>query len=269
MLKIKTHSIYDHFPDNKPSAGDKYVNCYSNEVIGREKIEKPAFALMLEPRSISKAYEYVESHSEEFDYIFTHDSELLKLPNARFLLWGAVWGWADIPKTKGISLISSDKELCDLHKLRKALAIEFEHSSLIDVYGTLRNKSATVDTYTAHAEYRFAVAIENYIDDFWFTEKILNCFSHKTVPIYLGARKIGDYFDTKGIIQAKDGTEVRRFIKALGCDERRMRDVYNHMKPAIERNYEKVAEWDVAWRDRFLSQYGDLLKELLNGNTKA
>jgi hypothetical protein len=45
----------------------------------------------------------------------------------------------------------------------------------------------------------FGVAIENVSHRGWFTEKILDCFLLKTIPIYWGCSNIEDYFNPKGI----------------------------------------------------------------------
>jgi hypothetical protein len=51
-------------------------------------------------------------------------------------------------------------------------------------------------------DYRYSIAVENYIDDLYFTEKLLNCFATGTIPIYIGAKNIGSKFNLDGIIQS-------------------------------------------------------------------
>ena len=46
----------------------------------------------------------------------------------------------------------------------------------------------------------FSIAIENSRNGCYFTEKILDCFTTRTVPIYWGCPDIGDYFDMNVII---------------------------------------------------------------------
>jgi hypothetical protein len=47
---------------------------------------------------------------------------------------------------------------------------------------------------------QFSIAIENYIDEDWFSEKLLGCFVSLSVPIYIGCPNILDYFDARGMI---------------------------------------------------------------------
>lgn len=46
----------------------------------------------------------------------------------------------------------------------------------------------------------FHIAIENTSHDNYFTEKIMDCFLFRTVPIYYGCPNINDFFDSRGII---------------------------------------------------------------------
>lgn len=261
-IRFKVHSYYDDFPDNHPVEGLPYIECYVGDFCAFDKVKPGSIAVMLEPRSIEhKGYEYVEKHSEEFKYIFTHDSKLLKLPNAYYWVWGSVWCTADVPKTKGISMISSHKACCELHIARTDLARYFESKGKVDCYGTYNDpegKKGFVDTYKAHAEYRFAIAMENYIDDGWFTEKILNCFSTKTIPIYYGARDIGKYFNPDGIIQVDDWHKIPEIVENLNVDEE-----YTKRIDAVNDNFERVKMFEGRWCDRFFESYEDILREIL------
>ena len=102
------------------------------------------------------------------------------------------------------------------------------------------------------------IVIENYIDDLWFTEKILNCFSTKTVPIYYGARNIGQLFNADGIIQVDDWRKIPEIVANLDIDAE-----YEKRREAIEDNFERVKAYDIRWFDRFFNTYGDLLEEMI------
>lgn len=265
MVRLKMHSFNDYWPDRNYIEGEPYIDCYNDCFCLYDPIEPYSIALMLEPRSIDpQGYEFVDKHPGKFAYIFTHDAELLKNENARFYNWAWVWGTADVPKTKGISFISSDKELCELHTRRLRLAKEYDGSGKVDCFGTFKGVKNWTNTYDSHAEYRFAIVIENGISDYWFTEKIVNCFSNKTVPIYLGANKIDEFFNPAGIIQVRDEIEIRSVVDRLNESEERMRRVYNRMRPAIDDNFERAKDYTVHWRDRFWIQFEGILNDLCN-----
>ena len=262
-MKITLKSQYDHFTTNQKPKYIEWTNepaeitCYANEFV--KTINTPtekSIALLIEPRSLyPDIYEWMEENNSRFKYVFTHDSRLLQKDNAKLILFGGVWESRPAEKTKNISMISSQKTLCPLHRTRLRLA--YELATRIDCYGYNGHR---IDTISAHAPYRYAVVIENYIDNDWFTEKICNCFANKTIPIYVGARNIGKYFNADGIIQIvpEDLTSiivsVQDVVKSLKPEEE-----YNKHLEAIEDNYRRVQDY-YCFEDWFYKKYKDLLE---------
>ena len=263
MIKIKMHAMYDHFPELKPINDlEPHINCYSDTYVGKCTGPGPNIAMLLEPRSmIGPAYDWVEDHESYFRYIFTHDSRLLRLPQAKMLNWADVWLTTDSVKDKGISLCTSPKDWCPLHHARLELYNYFkEHGGVDCFYGDWNNSdipNIKPEDYLEH--YKFSIIIENDIDDYWYTEKILNCFATKTVPIYVGARKIGNIFNEDGIISLPV-EDIPRIIDHLNVDE-----AYRYRKKAIEDNFKRVEPFKTPWKERFFRDYGDLLEGMMNG----
>ena len=263
MTKIKMHALYDHFPDRNPEEGEKYIDCYADSHIFDCRGPGKNIAMLLEPRSmINDAYEFCYDHNEYFSYIFTHDSQILKLPQARMLNWGDVWCTTDSEKTKNISIVSSWKDWCPLHKARLDLAKHFDYpGSRVDCYGSFRgDKEHWDDVRDAHEHYKFAIVVENDIDEFWYTEKLLNCFSNKVVPIYVGASRISEIFNADGIIQVADWHNIPWIIDSLDVDAE-----YEKRKEAIEDNYLRVEPYKTPWKERFFNQYEKIMEELQDG----
>ena len=266
MIKIKMHAMYDHFPDLNPTNRlEPHIDCYSDMYVFECTKPGANIAMLLEPRSmIEKSYEFVYDHPEYFRYIFTHDSQLLRLPNARMLNWADVWLTTDSEKNMGISLVTSPKDWCPLHHARLELYEYFKRQGPVDVfYGDWNNpdiQNIKPQDYLEH--YKFSIVIENDIDDFWFTEKILNCFSTKTVPIYVGARRIQELFNPKGIIQipADHWEDVIKIVEEMNIDE-----AYRYRLKAIEDNFKRVEPWKTPWKERFFRDYGDLLEDMIHG----
>lgn len=263
MIKIKMHSMYDHFPDHNPVEGENYIECFNDMYVKECKGPGKNIALLLEPRSmIGEAYNYVNEHYDYFKWIFTHDSQLLSYSNAILFTWGDVWLQTDQIKNKGISLVTSSKNWCPLHKARLELADYYKNRPEVDVYyGDWNNPNVpTVDASEYLSPYKFSIIIENDIDDFWYTEKILNCFSTKTVPIYLGARKIDELFDGKGIIQVKDWHEIPDVVNYIKDN---LDWNYNLFKKHVENNYELVKPYKVKWKERFFRDHEEKLERML------
>lgn len=242
-MRVNLYSYYNHFANHKPVDGEKFINCYNDDFV---RNQSGGIALLIEPRSIIPGvYEYMDQHYGDFDFVFTHDDELLKKPNARRILWGNVASYGpqgeaygDMPKTKNISFVSSGKEMCALHVARKNLAKEL--SPVIDCMGTY-NGGQMVNSEQIYGPYRFSIAFENWISDYWFTEKICNCFAFNTVPIYFGARKIGEFFDERGIIRAESVDDIRRIVDHL---QENGEKEYEARLPFIEENRKRVAEYE-------------------------
>lgn len=256
-VKVKMHSPYDHFPNHNAAPGERCVEIFNDEYV--PQATRGGLALMLEPRSIlPHVYDWLDCHSEQFPVIFTHDSKLLaNCPNARRVIWGGVWSWSDKPKTKGISMVASFKEFAEYHKIRKELALIFDSWDNVDCYGTYKDKDAPfvwADDYLA--DYKFSIPVENYIDDYWITEKICNCFAHKVVPIYIGAKKIGEFFNMDGIIYVEDWHEIPNIVRTLDVDAE-----YEKRKAAIEDNYKRVKQF-TKFEDWFFKTYDELLEGL-------
>ena len=259
-VKIKMFWCNDqHFKNYAPNVGEKYIPCYKDYYV-KEDVEPNAIALLREPRSMQPGiYEYIEENYTKFKYVFTHDSILLsRLPNAKLIIWAGVWGWGDSKKdfTHPISMVAPEKAQVPLKVLRKDLAFELQDT--IDCYGTYNGGEwARCEQYLKN--YPFSIVIENYIDDYWITEKICNCFAYKTIPIYLGARKIDELFNEYGIIHVDSADDIRVVVKGLldyGENE------YNSRLEYVEDNFERVKEYE-QFEDWFMKQYGDLLRGLL------
>ena len=246
MNKMRLVSHYKDYGNRDMWDNSSPVKCVCDEYIYSNVREGKQVMLLIEPRSIQpNVYEYALEVAKEYEYVFTHDSQLLAvLPNAKPILWGGVWCRSENPKkTKLISITSSDKELCELHKERKRIARKYKDK--IDVFGTIDggNWCDPIDTLEP---YMYSVVIENYIDDIWFTEKLLNCFATKTIPIYYGARNIGKYFNEKGIIICESLNDIETVINDMLNYTENFINLYNYkdMQKVLDENYELSKQYE-------------------------
>ena len=232
---------------------------------------KRRFAMLLEPHTIKpQSYVNVLKHKDyiekNFALLFTYNAQLLaNIKNARFVAFAAVvWygtntggGMADairsgLPgvdvekqfvispenykhKTKDISIIASQKELCRMHLVRKKLAFKCKNESLADTYGKF-DGGAYCTIEEPFEKYRYSIVVENGIEPFYFTEKIMNCFAAQTIPIYLGATEIGRFFNTDGIIQIglDDCDHIENILKRCTVEE------YERRLPAVLDNFRRA-----------------------------
>lgn len=213
------------------------------------------YGMLIESRSIvPKDYNIFKKHKgleREFVKIFSFDDEILNsVSNSCFYPAGAeIWydkGSSETKneklyerKNKDVSFLSSDKVMCEMHRRRVAAAKYCHNNHLADVYGKVINREY-VEIEKPLTEYRFSFAIENSQTDYYFTEKITNCFASQTIPIYLGARKIGDFFNTEGIIFITE-KDLENNLKTVlrQCNK----EEYERRLPAILDNYQRVQKY--------------------------
>lgn len=197
------------------------------------------YAWLLEPMCINpSSYEFIKNNNHNFNKIFTHEKTLLDLgENYELVPFGCCWvdpGQQNVyKKTKNISVISSDKKQTDGHKLRH-LVID-KHKDKMDVYG--RGYSPIDRKITGLKDYRFSIVIENCKKDYWFTEKLIDCFVTGTIPIYWGCPSIGDFFDINGIITFNNLDELGEILNQ--CNE----NFYQSKIESIKINFEKSKKY--------------------------
>lgn len=103
---------------------------------------------------------------------------------------------------------------------------------VIDIYGYdswIEKKNTALD------DYMFSIVVENSIQDHYFTEKIIDCFLTGTIPVYWGARRIGEYFNSQGIIQFYDF--LMNGISLLS------KELYELRYNAVLDNFNKCRKW--------------------------
>lgn len=84
----------------------------------------------------------------------------------------------------------------------------------------------------------FHIAIESKKEINYFTDKILDCFATKTLPIYYGSPNISEFkYDENGIIRFNNEDELIEILNNLTPE-----DYYNRIE-AIENNYKTVQKY--------------------------
>ena len=213
---------------------------------------KPAvkYGMLTESRTIvPKDYEVFRRHrglEREFKYIFTYDDRILnEIENARFYPVAAgIWNremreGLSMTKDKDISILSSDKVMCELHRFRLELARMCKAEGLADTFGKFDGGTYVESVDETLDQYRFSLIIENDVSDYYFSERLTSCLAEQTVPVYLGARRIGDFFNTDGMILlgSADLEEAESLIAEC------TRERYEAMLPAVLDNYNRVQEY--------------------------
>jgi len=95
---------------------------------------------------------------------------------------------------------------------------------------------------------QFHIAIESTKIKNYFTEKLIDAFITKTVPIYWGCPNIGEFFNEKGIIQADSTQDMIDKINELTPE------TYESMLPYIEENFEIAKGYASSFAERVKEQ---------------
>ena len=203
---------------------------------------------MLEPNEISGFRQSIIHNYNKFDLILTWDKEILSLcPNSKLFPFGTTWVKDfDITQQKEfcITTLIGGKTISSGHLLRHKL---FEKSKLITsipvhIYNSINTlfkesselkqmKSSLLKNELFYSQ--FHIVIENVTSDNWFTEKLIDCFQTKTIPIYIGCDNIGNYFDLRGFFH------VKSLDKMIDVCNTITPETYQNMLEYTNINYEK------------------------------
>jgi hypothetical protein len=182
----------------------------------------------------------IENH-KLFDVVFTYNEEILeKCKNSYFVPFGTTWIHNyNFPEKKfQISHLTGHKTQTEGHLLRQKIhykqgKIKNNKDFYISKYGGVENfmNNKILDEKKEPLfDSQFHICIENSREKNYFTEKIMDCFVTKTVPIYWGCPNIEDFFDIDGIIIVNNFEEIISACNSLNEFS------YQHMYPAIEKN---------------------------------
>lgn len=222
---------------------------------------KKNIALMIESQELHRPYyNYIEKNNHLFDLVLTFDKKLLdRGENFKLNLYGTTWLneiyrniWT---KSKICSFIISNKQITSGHKLRHTMAklTKQYNMGFVDIYGgnykplpftntkpfdkNHNSQDISNKKIIALKDYMFSVVIENCKEDYYFTEKIVDCFLTGTVPIYYGCPSIGNFFNEKGILIFDKPNDCLNTLMNLSSEK------YKAMLPYIKENYEKAQHY--------------------------
>ena len=192
------HAPFGH--EGKYFFWDRYNYGLDTHFYGPESMTKTLgnpqvkYGMLTESRIIMpNDYEIFHKHKgleKEFRYIFTYDEQILQEnENARFYPVAAgIWNH-DIKeglyqkKDRDLSILSSDKVMCDLHRFRLELARMCKREALADTYGRFDGGEYVKSVDETLNRYRFALIIENDISDYYFSERLTSCVAAQTSPL--------------------------------------------------------------------------------------
>lgn len=184
-----------------------------------------------------------------YTHVFTYHQEVLDVNNkAVYFLCVATWikNFNDFVKKFSVSTVVGGKDRGDMdgYRIRHELwdrrneirmPKDFYLSSAYKYKrGDYKNSLVLPTELSAKSlmfDNEYHIAIENTKMKNVFSEKLLDCFRTKTIPIYYGATNISDFFDPAGIIVVNNVGDI-----IAACNELSAGDYLKRLD-AVEKNY--------------------------------
>jgi len=226
---------------------DRPIDVYvDTDVINQDSIGIKILLLVEPPEILTRTTDYALNNYHKYDYVFTYNDRVLKnCPNARFFIANDTWIKDDYilgNKAFEVSSIVGFKAGTIGHRMRHQLwnsknritmPKKFYASSAGAPPNTLKE-----DMVLGHSKYplfdsQFHIVIENVQMINMFTEKLIDCFMTKTIPILWGCPNIGDFFDVRGICVVNSVEQIIETCNVLNHTS------YDSAKEFVEINHEK------------------------------
>lgn len=210
------HFAWNRIPDGAPIPGG--VTFFTDGHL-REAVGAPGrkVALLIEPPQLRDSHyrEAVELEAH-FDAILTHQEDYAARGGPwRWYPFGGSWirpaDWRQYRKSRGVSLIASDKTAMRGHQLRHEAVATF--GNRVDVMGSGYRPIAS--KLEGLRDYQYSIVIENAHCAAWFTEKLIDALACWTVPIYWGTDRVLDFFHPGGIIPFRTLDGLQRILDTV------------------------------------------------------
>lgn len=195
---------------------------------------------------------YFAAMERNFDAVLTHNQYFALHKNWLWYPHGGSWiaekDWGVREKIRDVSILLSDKQSMAGHKLRHEIVDKFYGE--IDVFG-LDRRVRPVEAYGIH---RYSIIVENERVDGYFTEKLIDCLSVGTIPIYWGCPNIHNFFDATGILSFNTLNDLENILGVVGSWS------YELNRDTIAVNMELAKQYRVC-EDNIFRMYPELFKE--------
>jgi len=229
---------------------DPDKNYFKQHVVNdRNKYDKLILIHGCEPSTVNNIKKEILDHQKYFDKIFSFDEDVLSnCKNSELFCFGSCWVLDDdinkktlnesdfvekiFNKKFKVSFIKSPKNYLEGHRLRSQVPKIFNNKP----FEVLHLENIPIK-YPLFEDSMFHVTIENTRENNYFTEKIIDCFMTKTIPLYWGCPNIDKFFNPKGYITFSTIEELDEILSNLTVND------YHNRLSFIEENYKKAKKY--------------------------
>lgn len=242
-MKYKVNSLGEscHRPN------DYYTKkvCVAYDTVDYDPDADVKVCIQNEPPCIkSWTTQMILDHSDRFDLIISWNEDLSHLPSFRKVIGGDCWiEWDTFKpeKRKQVSFITSSYAYAPGHKLRQDIWDGLDEVEYLNGFELLKYKSPPMapNKNFIFENAKYSIIVENQQAPNLLTEKIIDSFATKTIPIYWGASNVGDYFNMDAVLTFNNLYELKDILDNL--DE----SYYDDNIDVIEENFERSKQyWD-------------------------
>ena len=235
------------------------------------------FFITAEPNQLFNIHDWVVNNYTLFNCILTGGQNVLdNCSNACFFPFGISWleeeyinNVDDINKKFEVSFLCGGKQMIEGHHLRHRLhKRENEITIPKQWYYTLPDYNYNDGHHTivkyegkgpGHEKLRlwesmFSICVENSSNRGYHTEKIIDAFLSKTIPVYWGCPNLEELgYNMDGVIYCSDENEIIEKTNKLTSDD------YHNKKTAIEHNFE-LAKHYANFNSRLVKILDEIIK---------
>jgi hypothetical protein len=191
--------------------------------------KKNVIGLAFEPFEILRiTQEFVEYAQQYIGKYFIGDKR--GLPEPFIEHFGYMWYSNPkrdiVTKTKLMSIIVSEKDWAPGHAYRHTLIDKIIEENLpIDIYGKgsmkyshkSNNVKGEFNDAEPYEDYMYSICIENFINNHYFSEKIMSPLLHNCMPIYLGCKQIHEYFNDIIKLSGNIKADIQLLVEIFKC----------------------------------------------------
>jgi hypothetical protein len=231
--------LYEKFIGNNPKFKNKSISIFNDYTPTIEELSLNPYNILIiqEPNQLFGLHKWAIENAHYFSCILTWGEEILnECENALLVPFGTTYLHskdnykilASQEKKFELSFMCGRKHLIDGHFIRHKIYNRQKEITSIPLkwYFTYDGpKDVCFETSMFH------LAIENSQNKNYFTEKIIDAFISKTIPIYRGCQNIGDFFDKRGFFTFDTEEEFFNIVNSLTEED------YYSRKEYIEKNY--------------------------------
>ena len=219
---------------------------------------------LVEPNEYFGLHDWVIKNKDMFSVILTYNDKILNTcDNALYFPFSFTFLKPEQYQTeykKDFKL----SHLCGIllksygHQLRhEILDRENEFKIPTKFFKTIgdRHKLDTVgeDKIKVFGDAQYGIVIENFSHRGYFSEKLIDCFLMKTIPVYWGCSNIGDFFNINRIINFQNVDDIIFYLNNINESH------YDNYKEAIEENYQTALNY-INYEERIINQIENIFK---------